>query len=235
MIHIAIVEDDAGERSHLRSCIGYYAENNHIEYRVSEFRSGLELLGNYKPVYDIILMDIDMPGLDGMKTAHAVREMDRVVLLVFVTNLVQYAIEGYAVDALDYILKPISKYDFALKFDKAVSRTAKRKDEAIKIRTVKDVRFVRIATIRYLEVSGHYIVYHTTEGDYTEYCTLKAAEQRIGKPFFVRCNRYLTVNLKFVTAVEGDRVLVGSDPLPLSRSQKKGFLDALTGFIGGSL
>ena len=65
--------------------------------------------------FDIVLMDIDMPGMNGMETARALRKVDAAVILIFVTNMAQFAISGYEVDATDFILKPVNKYSFAIK------------------------------------------------------------------------------------------------------------------------
>ena len=233
MIRIAIVEDEVRERAHLRDCLAYMAEKERLEFDIVEFGSGEAFLGGYQPVYDIVLMDIELPGINGMETAKALRRLDSFVLLVFVTNMVQYAVSGYEVDALNYILKPVNRFDFALKMNKAISRTAKRTEESVQIRAGKDLYMLPVAAIRYLEVDGHYIVYHTTEGDYSEYITLKEAEKKLNKPYFVRCNRCYLVNLKYVSAVRDDVVQVGRDELLISRPQKKAFLNALAVFIGG--
>lgn len=233
MIRIAIVEDEVRERAHLRDCLAYMAEKERLEFDIVEFGSGEAFLGGYQPVYDIVLMDIELPGINGMETAKALRRLDSFVLLVFVTNMVQYAVSGYEVDALNYILKPVNRFDFALKMNKAISRTAKRTEESVQIRAGKDLYMLPVAAIRYLEVDGHYIVYHTTEGDYSEYITLKEAEKKLDKPYFVRCNRCYLVNLKYVAAVRDDVVQVGRDELLISRPQKKAFLNALAVFIGG--
>ena len=233
MIRIAIVEDERRERAHLRDCLAYMAEKEQLEFDIVEFGSGEEFLGGYQPVYDIVLMDIELPGINGMETAKALRRLDSFVLLVFVTNMVQYAVSGYEVDALNYILKPVNRFDFALKMNKAISRTAKRTEKSVQIRAGKDLYMLPVAAIRYLEVDGHYIVYHTTEGDYSEYITLKEAEKKLDKPYFVRCNRCYLVNLKYVAAVRDDVVQVGRDELLISRPQKKAFLNALAVFIGG--
>jgi DNA-binding LytR/AlgR family response regulator len=233
MIRIAIVEDERRERAHLRDCLAYIAEKEQLEFDIVEFGSGEEFLGGYQPVYDIVLMDIELPGINGMETAKALRRLDSFVLLVFVTNMVQYAVSGYEVDALNYILKPVNRFDFALKMNKAISRTAKRTEKSVQIRAGKDLYMLPVAAIRYLEVDGHYIVYHTTEGDYSEYITLKEAEKKLNKPYFVRCNRCYLVNLKYVSAVRDDVVQVGRDELLISRPQKKAFLNALAVFIGG--
>ena len=233
MIRIAIVEDERRERAHLRDCLAYMAEKEQLEFDIVEFGSGEEFLGGYQPVYDIVLMDIELPSINGMETAKALRRLDSFVLLVFVTNMVQYAVSGYEVDALNYILKPVNRFDFALKMNKAISRTAKRTEKSVQIRAGKDLYMLPVAAIRYLEVDGHYIVYHTTEGDYSEYITLKEAEKKLDKPYFVRCNRCYLVNLKYVAAVRDDVVQVGRDELLISRPQKKAFLNALAVFIGG--
>lgn len=233
MIRIAIVEDEVRERAHLRDCLAYMAEKERLEFDIVEFGSGEAFLGGYQPVYDIVLMDIELPSINGMETAKALRRLDSFVLLVFVTNMVQYAVSGYEVDALNYILKPVNRFDFALKMNKAISRTAKRTEESVQIRAGKDLYMLPVAAIRYLEVDGHYIVYHTTEGDYSEYITLKEAEKKLNKPYFVRCNRCYLVNLKYVSAVRDDVVQVGRDELLISRPQKKAFLNALAVFIGG--
>lgn len=233
MIRIAIVEDERRERAHLRDCLAYMAEKEQLEFDIVEFGSGEEFLGGYQPVYDIVLMDIELPGINGMETAKALRRLDSFVLLVFVTNMVQYAVSGYEVDALNYILKPVNRFDFALKMNKAISRTAKRTEKSVQMRAGKDLYMLPVAAIRYLEVDGHYIVYHTTEGDYSEYITLKEAEKKLNKPYFVRCNRCYLVNLKYVSAVRDDVVQVGRDELLISRPQKKAFLNALAVFIGG--
>ena len=233
MIRIAIVEDEVRERAHLRDCLAYMAEKERLEFDIVEFGSGEAFLGGYQPVYDIVLMDIELPGINGMETAKALRRLDSFVLLVFVTNMVQYAVSGYEVDALNYILKPVNRFDFALKMNKAISRTAKRTEESVQIRAGKDLYMLPVAAIRYLEVDGHYIVYHTTEGDYSEYITLKEAEKKLNKPYFVRCNRCYLVNLKYVSDVRDDVVQVGRDELLISRPQKKAFLNALAVFIGG--
>lgn len=234
MLNIAIVEDEVAERAHLKECIDYLAKQNDMAYSVEEFASGRSFLGNYKPIYDIILMDIEMPGMNGMETAQALRKLDTAVILVFVTNMAQYAIKGYEVDAMNYLLKPVNKYDFAIKMGKALRRMNRYTDEAIQVRSANEVYAIRIASIKYLEVLEHYVTYHTTNGDFSEYITLKEAEKKINKPFFERCSRSYLVNLKYISGIRDNMVLLEHDnAIPISRTYKKAFLNAFAVFIGG--
>lgn len=114
MVSIAIVEDNEKERAYIRSCLDEISKQEEIPLHVEEFSSGTAFLGNYQPVYDIVLMDIEMPVMNGMETARMLRKIDETVLLLFVTNMSQYAVQGYDVDALDFIVKPINPYSFAI-------------------------------------------------------------------------------------------------------------------------
>ena len=233
MVRIAIVDDDPAERERIRECLNYVTEQEKTEFQIDEFGTGRSFLGNYQPVYDIVFMDIAMPGLDGMATARSLRELDTAVLLIFVTSLAQYALEGYSVDALDFLLKPINRYSFALKMKRALSRTVKRTGDTISVKTDGTVRAISLDSIRYLEVSGHYVIYHTTEGDFAEYSTMKEAEKKIAKDSFVRCSQSFLINLRYVTGADRDSVYVENIRIPFSRPQKKAFLEALSSFMGG--
>ena len=120
MRNIAIVEDEDGAAEILQSHIEQFAKTNGQEFTVRRFRDAVELLTDYKPLYSVVFMDIQMPHMDGMTAAMQLRALDKTVSIIFITNLVQYAQKGYEVDAIAYLLKPVSYFDFALKFKKAL-------------------------------------------------------------------------------------------------------------------
>lgn len=233
MIRAAIVEDDGTERARIRECLDWLAQSEGISFQISEYPTGAAFLGAYQPEFDIVFMDIDMPGIDGMETARALRRYDPSVILIFVTNMAQYAISGYEVEALDFILKPINKYSFAIKVKRAAARVARRAEEFIPVKSEGETRSVQVSSIRYLDVNGHYVVYHTTQGDLEEYVTLKEAYGRLNRTCFVFCSRSCLVNLHHVNSVSKDSVWVGETRLDISRPQRKVFLQAVSDYMGG--
>ncbi len=233
MIRVAIVEDDGAERERLRACLRWLEESEGLRFHVTEFSSGTAFIGSFEPGYDLVFMDIKMPGMDGMETARALRKMDASVLLIFVTNMAQYAIAGYEVDALDFILKPVNRYSFAIKMKRAATRIPKRAEEYVTVKTEGELRQLPIASVRWLDIDGHYVVYHTADGDFEEYGTLKEAYGKLNRPSFVFVNRSCLVNLYHVSAVSKNSVTVGDRQLDISRPQRKSFLAAMSDFMGG--
>jgi len=232
-IRVAIVEDDRQERLRIRECLTQLEETADYTFRISDFCDGKSFLQWYSPEYDLILMDIMMPDMNGMETAMRLREMDTQVALIFVTNMAQFAIQGYEVQAMDYILKPINKYSFAMKLKRAIARTAVQNNDTIRIRSDGEIVLLSVNDITYLEIVDHRVVYHTTHGCYAEAISLKDACGKIDRPYFVYCNRSYLVNLRHVTSVGRDEVTVGGERLIISRPQRKQFVTAFSDFLRG--
>ncbi len=112
MLNIAIVEDNTKDIEVLQAHLEQFSKENQVQVETHIYRDGLDIFDDYRPIYDLILLDIEMKHLDGISTAEKIRKTDRKVLIMFITNLAQYAIRGYEVDALDYVLKPINYYAF---------------------------------------------------------------------------------------------------------------------------
>ena len=230
MIEIAIVEDDREQAALLNAHIQTYARGHKLEVSVSVFYDAITFLDKYTP-FHIVYMDIMMPMLNGMDAARLLREKDQKVILIFVTTMRQYAIQGYEVAASDFIVKPLAYPEFALKFTKVLDRLGPAKDPEIFIRS--DTGFVRLApsNIRYVEVEGHYCIYHTDSGEYRQYQTMKSAEASLGSHGFTRCNNFLLVNLAYVDRIDGMSAYVGGEVLQISHPRRKAFTDAFVRFV----
>ena len=232
MINIAIVEDNQEQAATLESHIRTYAAQHKLAVSVKVFYDAITFLEKYSD-FHIVYMDIMMPMLNGMDAAKLLREKDNQVILIFVTTMRQYAIQGYDVSAYDFIVKPIAYPEFALKFTRVLEQLDLDESPDVFIRT--ETSFVRLIPrdIYYVEVKGHHCIYHTRGGDYRQYQTMKSAEAALDGQSFVRCNNFLLVNLTYVNRVEGMTVYVDGNALPISHPRRKAFSEAFSRYIGG--
>ena len=231
MVRIAIVEDEQRVREQLKAYIAQYAQEHDIEFEMTAFADGDEILEEYRPLYDIIFMDIEMKHLNGMETAHRLRTMDDAAIIIFITNTAQYAIGGYAVGALDYVLKPVSYFSFSQRIQKALTQLQKRARFDLTLPVDGGMHRLDTASIYYIESDGHYVHFYTESGDFTVRSTLKELEERLtGRPF-ARCSNSFLVNLARVSGVRQENVKVGPYQLTLSRTRRKSFLDAMVEYI----
>ena len=233
MIRIALVEDEAEVRAQLQGYVQRHTRQYGTEFVVTEFADGMELLDDYRPVYDVLFLDVEMKHLDGMETARRVRELDKDVIIVFITNMAQYAIGGYAVGALDYVLKPVPYFAFSQQLLKAVSRLEKRAKHYLTVPVEGGLRRLDTASIYYLESEGHRVNFYTDEGDFSAPGALKTFEEKLADCPFARCNSGYLVNLAQVRELRQSTVQVGPCELQVSRPKRKAFLAALTDYIGG--
>ena len=233
MIRVAIVEDEAEIREQLMGYVQRYTRQYGTAFEVKTFADGLEILEDYRPAYDLILLDIEMKHLDGMETARRVRELDKDVIIVFITNMAQYAIGGYAVGALDYVLKPVPYFAFSQQLQKVEAQLRRRTRHYLAVPVEGGLRRLDTSRIYYIESEGHRVHFYTEEGDFAAPGALKALEEKLADRPFARCNSGYLVNLAQVRAVQQNTVEVGPYELQVSRPKRKSFLAALTDYIGG--
>lgn len=235
MIRIALVEDDPSCKKQTVSYAERYSKENGIEVKVDCFGDGLEFLEKYSSDYTVVFMDIEMPFMDGLKAAKKLREKDEAVPLIFMTNMAQYAIRGYEVNAIDYVVKPVAYGTFSDKLQKAVKVSEKYTDYNFTVAKKDGKLRLQTSKIYYVEVIDHKLIYHTVNGNVENSGSLNAVERDLEKYNFSRCNTCYLVNLRFVSAVNENTVWVGSDALAVSRSRKKKFFSDLAAYRGGGI
>lgn len=233
MVKIAIVEDEKSAADELSRFLGEYYEEKGGDYRVDVYGDALSFLAAYDG-YDVVFMDIELPDYDGMRAAKKLRDTDDTVIIVFVTNMRSFAVEGYKVGALDFVMKPVGR---------PVLRSLLRKVDRILLRTrgskvtVKTwgggIKLLDADEIYYVEVARHHLVFHTEGGELDMYGDLVGLEKTLPAGAFARCNNCYLVNLRYVTDVRGDTVTVAGEELKMSRPKKKDFLLRLAEFHGG--
>ena len=232
MIRVAVVEDDAEVQGVLQEYIRRYTRQYGTEFEVSVFADGVDILEDYRAVYDVIFLDVEMKHLDGMTTAERIRQMDADVILIFITNMAQYAIRGYSVGALDYVLKPVSYFAFSQRLNRAISRMKKREQKVITVNIKGGAVRINIANIYYIESQGHTLILHTILGDYETTGTMKEMEEKLADMNFCRGNKGYLINLAHVDGITDGCAMVKGERLVLSRARKKEFMEELTKYWG---
>lgn len=233
MLEIAIVEDEESYRNVLCEYLKKYEQETEEEIHVSIFTDGDEIVENYTAKYDIILMDIEMQFMNGMDAAHKIREVDKAVIIIFITNMAQYAIQGYAVDALDYVLKPISYFAFSQRIQRAVGRMKKREERYINIVSKNGVNKVAVSEIGWIESEGHRLIYHAKDQVYESTLnSMKEIENELKDCNFFRCNKGYLVNLAHVKAIRDGWAILTNGQVMISRAKKTEFQKALITYAG---
>ncbi len=232
MIEIAIVEDEKSYRNILCEYLKRYGEETGEEIHISVFTDGDEVAENYTAKYDIILMDIEMQFMNGMDAAEMIRTKDEQVIIIFITNMAQYALRGYKVNALDYVLKPISYVSFAETLKKAVRSISRSREKYLTINMRDTVKKLRISEIEWIESMGHRLTFHSLEGDYeTTVYSMKEMQEKLEPENFTRCNSGCLVNLKWVKDVENNIVNVNGKYLTVSRGRKNDFMAKFVNYM----
>lgn len=240
-IHVSILEDEKQSQDHLISCLKKYEEGRDISFCIHVYSDAEEFLSHRDDMDDIVFLDIELPGESGMQVAHEIRKTDKDVIIVFVTNLAQYAIEGYEVDAYDFVLKPFTYEVMELKFQRLVNLVSHRKSmndekKVLSINLKNQMKFIPMEEIVYIEVYNHDLIIHLSNDEKIRFRgTMSAMCERLKDSYFCLCNSCYLVNLAFVDSVLGDMAVVKNDQLKISQSRRKEFIQKLASYMGGSI
>ena len=235
MYQILLVEDDAAEADTLKLALERYGTENNVSFSIEWVRAAIELPTN-KRSFDLIFMDIGLPGITGMEAAELLRTYDTATPVIFVTNLAQYAVRGYQVQALDFIVKPIRYGDFAMSMDRALTYIRRNRGRSISISTHEGVRIIDVSDLMYADVMDHNLAYHLSDGEIiATRGALGKLEQELSDGSFVRISNSCLVNMAHVRSVLKDSLRVtNGEVLYFSRPKRKAALATITDYLGGS-
>lgn len=232
MYRIAIVEDTPEDSVRLEQHLARYREEHDVIFQTQMFSDGMSFLEEYKANFDVILMDIEMPHMNGLEAARRLREVDENVCLIFTTNMAKYAIEGYEVRALDFIVKPVEYRNFSIKLQRALEIRKRLQTKELRLNTLNGMQRIQLEDLYYIEVIDHTLLYHTAHGTFEERGSIKQKEELLAQHGFARCNNSFLLNLRYVASISNGRVTVKDRSISIGRTKKKEFLQKLTDFMG---
>ena len=168
-----------------------------------------------------------MPFMSGMECAHKLREAGNKVPIIFETNYSSLAIDGYSVNALGFIVKPVKQIDVNDVLDKLLEKIKdEADDEKIIVKVKSGYQSIPLNEIKYIEVNIHDLYYHCKNGTYQSRGVLKEIEKQLPNDKFVNCSNCYLVNLDFVDSILKNDVKIGDDLLKISKNKKKSFIQA---------
>lgn len=239
-MNIILVEDEEKQQKVLAQYLHQFLSEKNIQYQNQYFYDGESFLKNYHDgMADLIFMDIELgkDKLNGMSVSKKLREIDDEVVLIFVTNMANFAIEGYSVNALDFIVKPVLYDPFRMKMERALKVLSTKLDlKNVLIQVENSSKQIIASDVMYVEVNNHDLFYHTSNGEeYKVRASLKSAMKTLESLPFCQCNSCYLVNLRYVERIERDEVvLLNNEKLKMPRTRKKEFLEQLGLYLSGA-
>lgn len=235
MYRVLSIEDTPEEESALRLAVNRYGSEHGIDFSITWLRSAIEDSVE-RHHFDIIFLDIDLPGISGMDAASFLRKHDQSVPLVFVTNLSQYAIDGYRVDALGYVIKPIDYGLFSLVMAKVIRVLGRENNRSIVISARSESTRIPISELVHIEVRNHDITYHLLDSsrDMTVRGSISSVVEALGDAPFVRVSNSDLVNMAHIRRVTKDGVEVQTgETVFFSRGRKRDAKEQISDYLGG--
>ncbi len=236
MIRIALVEDTEEDREQFLTAFSEYQKTEPTPFSLDIYETKASFLEAYQGQYEMLFLDIELPDGNGIDIGRKVRETDTNVVIAFLTKMGQFALQGYEVEASDYILKPLNEGVFAVKMKKLLRRVQHARPVSVSVSIGGGKRVIDAQTILYVEVRKHDVTYHTESGVFTERGALKDVEAVLANSCFARSGNSFLVNLRHITGIgKTDLSLDDGETLPVSRGRKKDLVDAFNRYLGGSL
>ena len=230
MLRIALVDDEIDCLDNLKDNLDKILKEENTQYVINTSNNSFPFLkeidvGNK---YDIIFLDIEMDRMNGIELAKAIRKFDEEVIIIFQTKMGKYAIQGYSVNAFDYILKPIEFDNLKLKMHRIISKLKKDDANLVQLYTQeKKLKYISIDSIIYIEVLQHTLTIYSETGQYNLYGSLNDFEQKFPNSNIVRVSRFYAVNLKYVIEFKNNIIKLPNKEIPVGRTLKHNFVKCL--------
>ena len=232
-INVAIVEDSVEDLNNCLSLLDRYSKENGVAFNIQTFESGDAFLMRFKSQYDFIILDINLSAMNGIDVARTVRTKDEEVIIMFATNLAKYATKGYEVDAVDFVLKPLTYASFYLRIERVMKKLNKKTDSFLVVPSDGGFNKINLNDVLYIEVISHDIIFHLTNGeDVMTSGTLKRYEEKLKDSWFIRCNSCYLVNARKIKRVEKlDIQLINDKVVAISHPKKKSFMESFKKYV----
>lgn len=231
MIRIAICDDEKSMTDKLEKMVSAFFRRKNKEIAIAKFSCGEELLNYDKPI-DILFLDIQMDGIDGMETARKLRERKFRGFLIFITVLKEMVFQSFEVQAYDYLVKPIEKSHFEATMERLFASMQNVSAANLLIQKGHESRIISLEDIVFCEIIDRKIYLHLTSSEVVDfYERIEKLESRLDDRFF-RCHRSFLINLKYLKSYKnGTAYMEGGKEIPVSRLRMKEFSSVILQYM----
>ena len=227
-IKIAICDDEHHQAEYNKMLVSKWAGENNINVTIDMFESAENFKSAWREsnIYDILLLDIEMSGQNGVELAREIRQSDAKLVIIFITGYTDYISEGYDVSALHYLMKPIKDDKLFEVLDKAM-QNLDNEIETLAIKVNRKDILIPLRDIIHIESSLNFILINTAEEQYKVKMSLVEIEDKLGNSFF-KCTRSFIVGLRYVHIITKKEIILANGvTLPLARGLYQDINDAL--------
>lgn len=226
-LRVAVV-DAGGSGTRTASVLAARARARGLALSIERFPRGRDLVRPYRAHHDVLVIDLDGPGADGLDTARRVRRLDAAVQILFTAATAARAVEGYAVGAVGYLVAPVPSSAMDAALTHVVERTSTLRPRVIALRRGPDAIRIETDAITSAERAGRGVVVHTLDGDHRVPGTLTSLEALLPAGEFHRSHHGHVVNLRHVVRVDALRCdVVDGAAVPISRPRRRAFVEAV--------
>ncbi len=234
LLKVLIVEDYPDEADALREALERYAQRHDLDLRIT-WSEAAQALATGSRTFDLVFLDIELPGMSGMDAATLMRSYDSSTPIIFTTSLQQYAARSYEVDAAGFIVKPVTYPKLEMCMDKVVGRLRASASRRLAFNVAGGMRVLDVNDIRYVELQRHDLVFHLGGAEPLKLRgTIREVLERAGgEGPLVQISSGCLVNMDFIRLIKGSDIQMADGTLlALSRSRKKEVLDTFSSYLG---
>ena len=232
-IQVVVVEDLFSEFEYIKPMLSTFFASINTDFNLKYFNSAHDFVEKYSLDTDLIILDIELGAENGMDAAKKIREIDEDVVIIFCTKMAQFAVSGYQVNALDFLVKPYTYDALAFRLHRAMKAITKDKRSNLIIKTKSGFKNLLLKEIMYLDVFGHSLGFHTISGTIYTWGSLTKYEESLRVNGFFRCSNSCLVNSYHIDYIRGKEIkLDNGETLQISRPRHKSFMKAMSEWAG---
>lgn len=231
MLHIVICDDEKYMSDKIRTMVSDFFRRKNMEIEISQFTSGEELL-KYDRSIDILFLDIQMNGIDGMETARKLRNRKFKGFLIFITVLEEMVYQSFEVQAYDYLVKPIEERHFEKTMERLMDSMRNAGEACLLVQKGYESRIISFDDIVFCEIIDRKVYLHLVSSEVVDfYERIEKLETKLDSRFF-RCHRSFLINLKYLKSYKnGTAYMENGKEIPVSRLRSKEFSSVILRYM----